>query len=303
MTRLALLQTRWLGDVSSTQRQLRELAGEAVAAGAQLLGLPEFTLNPYFAVTRDPAGFDWAEPLPGGVSERFFAELSRTLNVAVMGSLYERTPEGRYYDTATLHEGGQLVGITRKIHIPSGDGYNETAFFGGADDFSVHRAAGLKIALPTCYDQWFPELARIFTLNGAELIFYPTAIGSEPNDPEMDSRHAWQRVMQGHAVANGVYVAACNRVGVEGTNTFYGSSFICDPSGAILAQAGSDTIEVIAAEVDLDVQRKWRTFFPLLHQRRVALYGQLLRPWAGEDKPAWLAEAERRRWRQPGADS
>lgn len=301
MTRLALLQTRWLGDVDAMRAQIRQLAGEAVSAGAQLIGLPEFTLNPYFAVTRDPAGFAYAEPLPGGPSETFFAELSGSLGVAVIGSLYERTQDGRYFDTATLHEAGRLVGITRKVHIPSGDGYHETAFFGGSDAFPVHAAAGLRIAAPTCYDQWFPELARIYTLHGAELIYYPTAIGSEPNDPAMDSRDAWQRVMQGHAVANGVFVAACNRVGVEGTNTFYGSSFICDPSGAILAQAGRDTVEVIAADVNLDVLRKWREFFPLLHQRRVNIYGDILHNWTGDEKPAWLIEAERQRWRQPGS--
>lgn len=299
MTRLALLQTRWLGDVDAMQRQLRTMTAEAVAAGADLIGLPEFSLNPYFAVTRDPAGFEWAEPLPGGVSEQFFADLSRDFGVAVIGSLYEHTPEGHYYDTATVHADGRLVGLTRKIHIPSGDGYHETAFFGGADAFPIHAAAGVQLATPTCYDQWFPELARIFTLKGAQLIYYPTAIGSEPNDPSMDSRAAWQRVMQGHAVANGVFVAACNRVGTEGTNTFYGSSFVCDPSGAILAQAGRDTVEVVVADVDLAVLHKWRAFFPLLHQRRIGVYGDLLRPWAGDDKPEWLAEAERNRWTPP----
>jgi len=281
------------------QRQLRTMTAEAVAAGADLIGLPEFSLNPYFAVTRDPAGFEWAEPLPGGVSERFFADLSRDFGVAVIGSLYERTPDGHYYDTATVHADGRLVGLTRKIHIPSGDGYHETAFFGGADAFPIYAAAGVQLATPTCYDQWFPELARIFTLKGAQLIYYPTAIGSEPNDPSMDSRAAWQRVMQGHAVANGVFVAACNRVGTEGTNTFYGSSFVCDPSGAILAQAGRDTVEVVVADVDLAVLHKWRAFFPLLHQRRIGVYGDLLRPWAGDDKPGWLAEAERNRWTPP----
>lgn len=301
MARLALLQTRWLGGAEEMQRQLSRMAADAVAAGATVLGLPEFSLTPYFAVTRDPAGFDWAEALPGGLSERFFAELSREHQVTVLGSLYERTPDGRYYDTATVHEAGRLVGVTRKVHIPSGDGYHETAFFGGGEAYPIHAAAGLQIATPTCYDQWFPELARIVTLNGAQLIFYPTAIGSEPNDPEMDSRDAWQRVMQGHAVANSVFVAACNRVGVEGTNTFYGSSFVCDPSGAILAQAGRDTVEVVLAEVDLDVQRKWRSFFPLLHQRRPGIYGDLLRSWPADDKPDWLVEAERQRWTPPSS--
>ncbi len=299
MIRLALLQTRWLGDVEVMRRQFRSMAAEAVADGASVVGLPEFSLAPYFAVTRDPAGFNWAEPLPGGASESFFADLSRELSIVVLGSLYERTADGHYYDTATVHEHGALIGVTRKVHIPSGDGYHETAFFAGADDYPIHTAGGLRIAAPTCYDQWFPELARIVTLKGAQLIFYPTAIGSEPNDPAMDSRDAWQRVMQGHAVANGVFVAACNRVGVEGTNTFYGSSFVCDPSGAILAQAGRERVETVMADLDLDVQRKWREFFPLLHQRRPGIYGDLLQPWSGDDKPAWLTEAQRNRWQPP----
>lgn len=296
MIQLALLQTRWLGNAEAMKTQLRALASEAASGGARIISLPEFALAPYFAATLDPAGFGWAEPLAGGDSECFFSELSRDFGVIVLGSLFERTDAGQYFDTATVHEQGRLVGWTRKVHIPSGDGYNETAYFGGADAFPVHTAGGLQIATPTCYDQWFPELARISTLNGAQLICYPTAIGSEPNDASMDSRDAWVRVMQGHAVANGVFVAACNRVGVEGRNAFYGSSFVCDPSGALLAQAGRDTVEIIRADLDLDVLRKWRAFFPLLHQRRPDIYGDLLRRWTADDKPAWLSEAERWRW-------
>jgi len=135
---------------------------------------------------------------------------------------------------------------------------------------------GLKLGVPCRFSLWFPELARIYSLNGAKFIFYPTAIGSEPSDPTIDTRNAWQAVMIGHAIANGVYIAAANRVGVENGVTFYGSSFICNPQGQIIAQAGRDTTEVITAELDPAVLEHWRTLFPLLHQRRHDTYGAIM---------------------------
>lgn len=295
--RLALLQTRWLGSIEAMQAQFRVMASEAVERGATVLGLPEFALAPYFAVSQDPAGFAWAEPLAGGVSDQFFSALSSEFGLTVLGSLYERSPEGVYYDTASVHRAGRLSGYTRKIQIPSGAGYNETTFFTGSNAYPIHDLGGLKAAVPTCYDQWFPEIARISALNGADLIFYPTAIGSEPMDLSFDSQGAWQRVMQGHAVANTVFVAACNRVGQEDINRFYGSSFICDPSGAILAQAGRDTVEVIVADLDPRLLAKWRAHFPLLHQRRVDAYADLLKTYSGPDAPDWLQSAQANAYR------
>lgn len=289
--RVALVQTAWLGSRAAMMEQYRTLTRQAADRGAALVCLPEFSLIPYFPGTRDPGGFQWAEPLPGGLSEQFFSQLAREHGVSVVGSLYEQASGGHYYDTATLHDAtGALVGITRKVHIPSGDGYHETDFFEGGADYPVHQAGALKVALPTCYDQWFPELARIYALNGAQFIFYPTAIGGEPTAPDVDSREAWQTVMRGHAVANGLFVGAANRVGVENGIPFYGSSFVCDPMGNILAQAGRDTIEVITADLDLSVLARWRSLFPLLHQRRPATYGRINDTWQGDDRPAWLDE-------------
>jgi N-carbamoylputrescine amidase len=205
-----------------------------------------------------------------------------------VGSLYEQAGEN-YFDTATIHgPDGKLIGKTRKIHIPSGVGYHETHFFGGADDYPVFDIGPLRMATPTCYDQWFPELARIFSMNGAQFIFYPTAIGSEPTDAAMDSQQAWQTIMRGHAIANGVFIGAANRVGTENLVTFYGSSFICDPMGKILAQASRDRPEVILAEIDLSVLRRWRGLFPLLHQRRPGAYARLLDDKVADDPPEWL---------------
>lgn len=290
--RVALVQVAWLGSVEAMQAQYRVLVAQAAAGGAALVCLPEFSLIPYFPGTTDPAGFAWAEPLPGGTSERFFSDLARENRVKLVGSLFEKTEtltpnpslsergeseaSGRYFDTATIHaDDGALIGITRKVHIPSGDGYNETTFFGGSDEYPVHDVGGVKLATPTCYDQWFPELARIYALNGAEFIFYPTAIGSEPTDATIDTAESWQTVMRGHAIANGVYIGAANRVGVENGVTFYGSSFVCDPTGRIVAQAGRDTTEVIYADLDGVLLAHWRDLFPLLRQRKPKLYGRI----------------------------
>ncbi len=274
--RVALAQTFWPGSRLKMMEAVRVLVAEAAGRGASLVCLHEFTLSPYFASVIDPENYIWAEPLRGGDSDLLFGELARRHGVHIVGSLFEEGADGHYWDTATLHApNGELAGYTRKVHIPQGEGYHEDHYFGGADDFPIHTVAGVKTALPTCYDQWFPELSRIYALNGAEFIFYPTAIGSEPGAPEVDTMSAWQTVMRGQAIANGVYIAAANRVGVEGV-TFYGSSFICDPMGNILAQAGREQTEVIVADLDPTILEQWRALFPLLQQRRPEIYGRLL---------------------------
>ena len=275
---IALAQGRWMGDQDSTKALYAGLVAEAAGTGASLICLPEFSILPYFPGRRDRAGFAWAEPLPGGPSERFFSQLARRHQVHLIGSLFERDADGGYWDTATLHDAnGKLRHFTRKVHIPSGEGYHETDYFAGAGDFPVHDIGSVKLAAPTCYDQWFPELARIYALEGAELIYYPTAIGSEPTAPDFDSADAWQTVMRGHAVANGLFIAACNRLGKENAVSFYGSSFICDPLGNILAQASRERDEVIHARLDAALRQQYLELFPLLHQRRPQHYARLLR--------------------------
>ncbi|MCA9903733.1 MAG: hydrolase [Anaerolineae bacterium] len=274
--RIALVQVAWVGSIEAMQNQYRALVSEAKGRGAALVCLPEFSLIPYFPGTTDTAGFAWAEPLEGGISERFFSDLARQQAVTMVSSLFEKTADGEHYDTAVIHApDGRMIGSTRKIHIPSGEGYNETSFFEGWHTYPVFDTGKIKMATPTCYDQWFPELARIYTLNGAEFIFYPTAIGSEPTDPDIDTAESWQTVMRGHAIANGIYIGAANRIGVENAVTFYGSSFVCDPTGRVLAQAGRDTTEVIVADLEAQTLAHWRELFPLLKQRRAALYGRI----------------------------
>ncbi len=278
--RIALIQTHWPGDRATIIDAYRSLVKEAATAGAQLVCLQEFTLSPYFASTIDEANYQWAEPLYGGDTDRVLGELAREHNLWLVGSIFERDDahangQRVYWDTATLHNpNGNLAGFTRKVHIPQGDGYHEDHYYGGADQFPVHPVDGLNLAIPTCYDQWFPELSRIYALNGADLIFYPTAIGSEPTAPDMDSQEAWQTVMRGQAIANGVYIAAANRTGREGV-AFYGSSFVCDPMGNIIAQASRDRTDIIYADIDPQVLAQWRELFPLLRQRRPAVYSQL----------------------------
>lgn len=286
--RIALAQGHWTGQQESTMALYRELAAEAAATGASLVCLPEFSILPYFPGVRDAAGFAWAEPLRGGVSDRFFSELARAHQVSLIGSLFEIDAEGKYWDTATIHDAsGELRHFTRKVHIPSGDGYHETDYFEGSNQYPVHDIGVIKLAAPTCYDQWFPELARIYALEGAEFIYYPTAIGSEPTAPDFDSASAWLTVMRGHAVANGLFIAACNRVGQENAVTFYGSSFICDPLGNILAQADRDRDQVIHAVLRADVRRQYLSLFPLLRQRRPQHYGRLLGDYPPQLSARW----------------
>ena len=288
---IALCQGRWRGDRERTRTRYGELVAEAAAGGAELICLPEFTLAPYFPATRDPSGYQWAEDLEGGPSGQAFAAWAQQHGVTLLCSIFERgSCSDAHWDTAVLYgPDGRLAHFTRKVHIPAGDGYHETDFFGGARAYPVHDIGALRMAAPTCYDQWFPELARIYALRGAELIVYPTAIGSEPNAPDFDSRAAWQLVMRGHAVANGVFVAACNRWGQERV-TFYGSSFICDPRGEILAEAPRDADAVITARLQPETLAEYRSLFPLLHQRRPEVYGGLLADYEGERAPDWLPE-------------
>ncbi len=278
------------------QAQYWKFVHEAAERGANLVCLPELSLSPYFPGARDKKGFDWAEPFPGGESEQFFRELAQEFSVTIVGSLYEQASDGGLFDTATVHApDGKLVGATRKVHIPSGEGYHETDFFAGGDSFPVVDLGSLIIATPTCYDQWFPELARIYSLAGAELIVYPTAIGEEPGDPDFDTQLSWETVMRGHAIANGVFVAAVNRVGVENGVRFYGSSFVCDPTGRVLAQAGRDSTEVVVADLEPGELAHWREHFPLLHQRRPEVYRDILDTWSGDRQPDWVEDTPVRR--------
>ncbi|MEV6348941.1 nitrilase-related carbon-nitrogen hydrolase [Actinoplanes sp. NPDC051851] len=279
--RVGAVQHHWREDAGALRAALSEGIATAAGEGAQIVFLPELTLSKYPAF-EEPAGVasDLAEDLPTGPTVAFAAEAARRHGILVHASLYERNEQGDGlgFNTAILVDPeGAVVGRTRKTHIPVTEGYVEDRYFrpGPAGDaYPVHRAPGLDLALgmPTCWDEWFPEVARLYALGGADLLVYPTAIGSEPDHPDFDTEPLWRQVIVGHAIANGLFVVVPNRTGDEGRIRFYGSSFIADPYGRVLAAAPRDEEAVLVADIDLDQRRDWLALFPFLRTRRPDTY-------------------------------
>jgi N-carbamoylputrescine amidase len=288
--RIAAVQERWRPDPEAHEEALATGIRLAASEGAQLVCLQELTLSRYFAV--DPAGPRGAgvqpEDLPGGATHSFAARMARETGAHVHASLYERaasSPEGDGEDglgfntAIVVAPDGELVARTRKLHIPVTAGYHEDRYFrpgpGGADAFPLLRVGEAQLGLPTCWDQWFPEVARAYSLEGADALVYPTAIGSEPEHPEFDTQPLWEKVIVGNAIANGVFMVAVNRIGFEPPLRFYGSSFICDPYGRKLVQAPREEPAVLVADLDLDQRHDWLELFPFLDTRRPDAYGTL----------------------------
>jgi N-carbamoylputrescine amidase len=280
--RIGAVQQRWNPDPQAHRAGLAEGVRRAAAEGAQLVCLQELTLSPYFAITADQPK-DAAESIPDGPTCAFAAELAAQTGAFVHISLYERNEDvadGLGYNTAVvLSPAGELVARTRKLHIPVTAGYYEDQYFRpgppGADAFPVVALDQARLGFPTCWDQWFPELARAYSLAGAEVLVYPTAIGSEPDHPDFDTQPLWERVMVANGIANGTFMVAVNRFGTEGPLTFYGSSFISDPYGRVLVQAPRDEPAVLVADLDLDQRTDWLTLFPFLQTRRPDAYAPL----------------------------
>ena len=282
--RIAAVQERWHPDPAEHEAALEAGIALAAAQGAQLVCLQELTLSRYFAV--DPAGpaAGGVEPedLPGGATHAFAARAASETGVHVHASLYERAEaaDGLGYNTAIIvAPGGELLGRTRKLHIPVTAGYHEDRYFrpgpGGPDAFPVLALGQAHLGLPTCWDQWFPEVARAYSLEGADVLVYPTAIGSEPEHPDFDTQPLWEQVILGNAISNGVFMVAVNRVGEEPPLRFYGSSFICDPYGRKLVQAPREDPAVLVADLDLDQRHDWLELFPFLTTRRPDAYARL----------------------------
>ncbi|OBG48289.1 hydrolase [Mycolicibacterium fortuitum] len=286
--RVGLVQHRWRPDVDKLTKVLRDGIDRAAGAGATAVFLPEITLLRYPADT--PAGRnpgDAAEDLTDGPTFALAAEAAQANGIFVHASLYEKAPaaDGLGYNTAILvSPSGELVGRTRKMHIPISAGYYEDTYFrpGPADDdpHPVYDPEGLgaRIGLPTCWDEWFPEVARNYSLGGAEMVVYPTAIGSEPVFPAFDTQPLWQQVIVANGISSGLFMVVPNRTGDEGTVSFYGSSFISDPYGRVLVQAPRDEEAVLVADLDLDQRRDWLELFPFLVTRRPDSYGRLTAP-------------------------
>ena len=286
--RVGLVQHRWRPDADELTKVLRDGIDRAAGEGATLVCLPEITLLRYPADT--PAGpnpGDTAEDLLDGPTFALAAEAARANDVFVHASLYEKAPaaDGLGFNTAFLvSPSGELAGRTRKMHIPISAGYYEDTYFraGPAEGnpYPVYEPAGLgaKVGMPTCWDEWFPEVARNYSLGGAEIVVYPTAIGSEPVFPAFDTQPLWQQVIVANGINSGLFMVVPNRIGDEGTVTFYGSSFISDPYGRVLVQAPRDEEAVLVADLDLDQRRDWLELFPFLLTRRPESYGALTAP-------------------------
>ncbi len=281
--RIGAVQERWHVDANEHRAALREGALVAAELGAQLVCFQELTLSSYFAdvePTSTPSRL--AESIDDGATRQFAAQLAAEIGVPVHASLYERLLEedALGYNTAiVVAPDGTLLARTRKLHIPVTAGYYEDQYFrpgpAGPDSFPVVGLAQGRFGFPTCWDQWFPELARAYSLAGAEVLVYPTAIGSEPDHPDFDTEPLWQSVITANGIANGTFMVVINRFGTEGLLTFYGSSFISDPYGRILAQAPRDESAVLVADLDLDQRNDWLTLFPFLATRRPDAYGSL----------------------------
>ncbi len=286
---LGLVQTSMSPDPEHNLDRAAKLAEQAAQDGAQIICLPELFLTPYFCQREDSALFDLAETIPGPSTARLGAVAKKTGTV-ILASLFERRAPGLYHNTvAVIGVDGEIMGLYRKMHIPDDPAFYEKFYFTPGDlGFSSFATPFGRIGVLICWDQWYPEAARITALSGAQVIFYPTAIGWHPSEREAhgaEQRDAWMTVQRGHAVANGVYVAAVNRVGHEKPATggeglvFWGTSFLADPMGQITAEAGVQEEAILLAEVDPARQEDVRRGWPFLRDRRIDAYDPILRRW------------------------
>lgn len=265
------------GDVARNVATAERLVRDAAGRGARLILIPELFEDRYFCEDQRAEHLAKARPLAGHPTVEHFAAVARELSVVLPISFYERAGNELFNSCAIVDADGTVLGVYRKSHIPDGPGYSEKYYFRPGDTgFRVWDTAVGRIGIGICWDQWFPEVARALTLAGAEVILYPTAIGSEPTEPTWDSAPHWQRVMQGHAGANLVPVVAANRVGVEVgsrfTLEFYGSSFIAGPTGDKIVEAGRSSETVLTATFDLDEVASLRRSWGVFRDRRVDLY-------------------------------
>ena len=270
--RIALIQEPWHGSVEKQKVEITAAVQAASEFAPDLIVLTELSLYPY-ACTRPDAQADFVPEKLDGMSVSFAAELARSSGAHVLISLYEDAGDKQYNSAVMVAPDGGIVLKTRKTHIPVTAGYYEDKYFEQGDSTpAVVKIKEASVGTPTCWDQWFPELAREYGLINTDLLCYPTAIGSEPDHPDFDTEPLWRQMMVAHAIANGLFVAAVNRTGIEDGITFYGSSFISDPYGRILARAGTSGSAVLVADLDLDQKRDWLTLFPFFKTRRPSVY-------------------------------
>ncbi|GIV32872.1 MAG: apolipoprotein acyltransferase [Chitinophagales bacterium] len=274
--RIGLVQSSCSADTEANFAKAVAGIREAAQKGAAVVCLQELFRSLYFCDQEDYDNFSLAEPVPGPSVERL-CKVAREADIAVIASLFEKRAEGVYHNTiAVIDRSGQYLGKYRKMHIPDDPGYYEKFYFTPGDlGYKVFQSAGIKAGTLVCWDQWYPEAARITSLLGAEILFYPTAIGwatSQDEDTNRQQYHAWQTIQKSHAIANGVFVAAANRVGIEKNMRFWGGSFVADPFGNVICQASHDKEEVLIADLDLSRIDFFRTHWPFLRDRRIDSY-------------------------------
>ncbi|WP_367605606.1 carbon-nitrogen hydrolase [Legionella sp. W05-934-2] len=273
--KIALVQEKWRENANEHQDSLASGVFAAAKQGAQLVCLQELTLSPYFCTRSDVDPKPYQEDVQNGPTARFVSSIAKEANICVTASLFEKAG----YNTAVaFNNEGKLIGVTRKQHIPSGEKYHEDFYFKPGDsNYPIHTVAGHKLGLPTCYDQWFPELSRIYGLKGAEILVYPTAIGGEPTAPDFDSQPMWEKVIVAQGIMANSFMVAVNRIGCEEGLEFYGSSFISSPLGHILAQAPRNESAVLVAELDFNERALWGRLFPFAQQREPHTYHELVK--------------------------
>ena len=273
---VAALQRALSDDVRENIAVVSELVREAAGKGAKLILPPELFEGHYFCRTQDEAHFGRALPVGEHPAVLAMQALAKELEVLIPTSFFEADGHHHYNSLAMIDDKGAVMGVYRKSHIPDGPGYSEKFYFRpGNTGFKTFRTEIGTVGPAVCWDQWYPETARSLMLQGAEILLFPTAIGTEPHDPDLDTSRLWRRAMIGHAVSNVVPVVAANRIGTEHGQRFYGHSFICDERGDLLAEFGATEMGVITATLDLEQARRHRAAFGFFRDRRPDLYGRL----------------------------
>ena len=280
--RIGLIQLTAEDTPAANVRKTIPRIEEAAAKGAKIIGLQEMFTTKYFCINQDPKNFDLAEPIETGPSVTELAKAAKRLGVVIVAPLFEARGSEVYHNTAAVIDAdGTVLGKYRKMHIPQDPGFEEKFYFTPGDlGFRTWKTAHGDIGVLICWDQWYPEAARLTALGGAQILFYPTAIGWLPEEKAAlghAQHNAWETVQRGHGVANGCYVAATNRVGTEGRTQFWGQSFVSDPYGEIVARASVEQEEILLADCDLVKQREFRRIWPFFRDRRIDAYGDLTR--------------------------
>lgn len=279
-TKIALLQYSCSASKSENMEKAEHYIVGAAKKGARLIALQELFHTTYFCQEVDQKFFSWSEPIPGPTTT-YFSNLAQKLGVVILLPMFERKTGGIYYNTlVVLEKDGSITGVYRKMHIPDDPGFHEKYYFTPGDlGFNVFKTSAGSIGTLICWDQWFPEAARLTAMKGADILVYPTAIGTLPEESDTEKEqflNAWKTIQKSHAIANGCYVAGVNRTGIEGDINFWGNSFVCGPFGEMIAEA-DDSEGITMAKLDYDIIENHRQTWPFFRDRRIDQYDNILK--------------------------